>query len=243
LGRWLQNDPLSFGAGDTNLYRAEGDNPVGRLDPSGAEVLTTTAVGAGAAGGWTIGGVAVTVGIVALPVTIGVGAFVVGTNTGGSADKIAELITGISAAGLARPIPLPEPKPKPKTETEPKLEPGEVGKDCKDEQKKCKVDDGPGTPGLYAGLEWSDNTVIAPGLPFTEPQKKKIRAANMDRNDNKLMSDDLTDPFQELVKSTYDPKVEPKPSKPPNEAQVDHIKAKANGGSNSYCNARVISLK
>jgi RHS repeat-associated protein len=35
LGRWVQQDPLGFGAGDTNLYRAEGNNPMNQIDPSG----------------------------------------------------------------------------------------------------------------------------------------------------------------------------------------------------------------
>jgi RHS repeat-associated protein len=35
LGHWVQADPLSFGGGDTNLYRAMGDEPVGAVDPSG----------------------------------------------------------------------------------------------------------------------------------------------------------------------------------------------------------------
>jgi RHS repeat-associated protein len=35
LMRFLQNDPLGFAAGDTNLYRAEGNGPVNGLDPSG----------------------------------------------------------------------------------------------------------------------------------------------------------------------------------------------------------------
>jgi RHS repeat-associated protein len=35
LGRWLQNDPLSFGGGDTNLYGYIGNGPGNALDPSG----------------------------------------------------------------------------------------------------------------------------------------------------------------------------------------------------------------
>jgi RHS repeat-associated protein len=35
LMRFLQNDPLGFAAGDADLYRAEGDSPTDRLDPSG----------------------------------------------------------------------------------------------------------------------------------------------------------------------------------------------------------------
>jgi RHS repeat-associated protein len=35
LGRWLQSDPLGFGAGDTNLYRYVGNHPTIARDPSG----------------------------------------------------------------------------------------------------------------------------------------------------------------------------------------------------------------
>jgi RHS repeat-associated protein len=34
-GRWLTMDPMGFAAGDTDLYRFEGNGPVDRLDPSG----------------------------------------------------------------------------------------------------------------------------------------------------------------------------------------------------------------
>lgn len=35
LGRWIQNDPIEFTAGDPNLYRMEGNDPTGMVDPSG----------------------------------------------------------------------------------------------------------------------------------------------------------------------------------------------------------------
>jgi RHS repeat-associated protein len=35
LGRWMQNDPLGFGGGDVNTYRALADEPLNRIDPSG----------------------------------------------------------------------------------------------------------------------------------------------------------------------------------------------------------------
>ncbi len=35
LGRWLEEDPIGFAGGDPNLYRAVGNNPQNRLDPSG----------------------------------------------------------------------------------------------------------------------------------------------------------------------------------------------------------------
>jgi len=38
LSRWMQNDPMSFAAGDNNLYRDEGNNPVRYHDPSGLEL-------------------------------------------------------------------------------------------------------------------------------------------------------------------------------------------------------------
>jgi len=37
LGRWVENDPLGFGGGQTNLYGAEGDNPTNNTDPTGTD--------------------------------------------------------------------------------------------------------------------------------------------------------------------------------------------------------------
>src|SRR5262245_26048574 len=37
LGRWLQEDPTEFDAGDPNFYRAYGNNPINALDPSGLQ--------------------------------------------------------------------------------------------------------------------------------------------------------------------------------------------------------------
>jgi RHS repeat-associated protein len=39
LMRFLQNDPLGFGAGDPNTYRYEGNGPTGGLDPGGKQVI------------------------------------------------------------------------------------------------------------------------------------------------------------------------------------------------------------
>jgi RHS repeat-associated protein len=38
LGRFLQNDPVRFDAGDLNLYRYCFNNPINHTDPSGAIV-------------------------------------------------------------------------------------------------------------------------------------------------------------------------------------------------------------
>lgn len=37
IGRWITPDPIGFGAGDTNLYRAMGNNLTNRTDPSGLD--------------------------------------------------------------------------------------------------------------------------------------------------------------------------------------------------------------
>ena len=37
VGRWLNEDPIGFDAGDMNLYRYVGNNPVGNVDPSGLD--------------------------------------------------------------------------------------------------------------------------------------------------------------------------------------------------------------
>lgn len=47
LGRWLQTDPIDFKAGDTNLYREVGNNPVNATDPSGLDKFWTSTGGRG----------------------------------------------------------------------------------------------------------------------------------------------------------------------------------------------------
>jgi len=51
LGRWAENDPMSFAAGDRNLYRIEANNPVGVTDPSGEWVHLVLLGGAAIFGG------------------------------------------------------------------------------------------------------------------------------------------------------------------------------------------------
>ena len=38
-GRWLSEDPMGFGAGDSNLYRYVSNEPLSRLDPSGFDFI------------------------------------------------------------------------------------------------------------------------------------------------------------------------------------------------------------
>jgi RHS repeat-associated protein len=40
LGRWIEVDPIAFGAGDTNLYRYVGDEPDNHVDPTGMAPIT-----------------------------------------------------------------------------------------------------------------------------------------------------------------------------------------------------------
>jgi RHS repeat-associated protein len=41
LGRFLQTDPIRFDAGDVNLYRYVGNNPVRYVDPLGNNIIDT----------------------------------------------------------------------------------------------------------------------------------------------------------------------------------------------------------
>ncbi len=68
------------------------------------------------------------------------------------------------------------------------------------------------------------------GADFTEKQKELILQANLARNDGKLKSDDLTDPYKTLD-----------PNDRLGQPEVDHIIPKGSGGSNFFSNARVIS--
>lgn len=40
LGRWLEQDPIGFDAGDMNLYRFVGNDPTNSVDPSGLEAIS-----------------------------------------------------------------------------------------------------------------------------------------------------------------------------------------------------------
>ena len=49
LGRWTSLDPLRYDAGDVNLYRTVGNNPLNSLDPNGLQDLGERAYHAGKA--------------------------------------------------------------------------------------------------------------------------------------------------------------------------------------------------
>jgi RHS repeat-associated protein len=40
IGRWIEEDPMAFGAGDVNLYRYVSNGPVWSIDPTGLEEYT-----------------------------------------------------------------------------------------------------------------------------------------------------------------------------------------------------------
>jgi RHS repeat-associated protein len=56
IGRFLQTDPIRFAAGDVNIYRYVGNNPINYVDPDGRNPLLVTG-GAGALIGGIYGGV------------------------------------------------------------------------------------------------------------------------------------------------------------------------------------------
>jgi len=89
--------------------------------------------------------------------------------------------------------------------------------------------------GPYSHLE--DHSSVDSGKDFTRSQKQKILDANRERNGGVLKSDQSG---EELVAAK---KSEKGVTPPENEVQVDHHDPKANGGSNSFSNARVLSRK
>ncbi len=91
--------------------------------------------------------------------------------------------------------------------------------------------------GPYSFLALIDRTPINKGAKFEREQKDMVRFANLVFNAGKLTTDDpANDRYRELVW----PEV-PRSPMPMNQAEVDHIVPMAKGGSNSLCNARVIS--
>jgi hypothetical protein len=108
----------------------------------------------------------------------------------------------------------------------------------------CLIDDSQGAhapyPGPYANLEDPNQPpLIRHGANFSTAQRRKILTQNIATH-GKLVSDDPMDPIQQLIPPAG-------PRHIPNTAIIDHIKPSGvlgpdgQFGSNSYCNARVIS--
>ncbi|XZE36949.1 RHS repeat-associated core domain-containing protein [Pirellulaceae bacterium SH501] len=58
-GRWLSNDPIGFAAGDTNIQRYVGNNPVNYVDPSGLvgePIEVSISIDVDSGGMWSSGG-------------------------------------------------------------------------------------------------------------------------------------------------------------------------------------------
>jgi RHS repeat-associated protein len=276
LGRWVEVDPLSYGAGDVDLYRSEANGPVTGSDPLGLVTGAEEGLAVLTAGTCPLvwpaaGAAAVFVIVVGAPLTNNekvakwLAEGIVGVHELDTSKQLAELAARRVAKAAARealrraakaagePDPFPEPKPGPEPRRKRPIV--DVDVDECERKKKCKVDDGPCTPGPYWVLEFLYHDVlIKPHTEFDEKQVKRIRAVNRVRNllnFFELRSDDPNDPVQgELVEP---PSVSPKQfPKPPtsrdenglkNQAQVDHIRPVKEDGSNSYCNARVISFE
>ncbi len=98
----------------------------------------------------------------------------------------------------------------------------------------ARVCRGPGA-GRGGAYDFPDHPSVGDGKKLTQSQKDKVRDENKAQNGGQLKSDisgtDLVPPKQ------HEKGVTP----PSNEAHVDHIKPRSQGGSNSFSNAQVIS--
>lgn len=55
VGRWLEEDPIGFDAGDMDLYRYVGNDPTNATDPSGLAKLIVVSTPSGPDGGVSVG--------------------------------------------------------------------------------------------------------------------------------------------------------------------------------------------
>jgi RHS repeat-associated protein len=107
-----------------------------------------------------------------------------------------------------------------------------------------------GVSGPYSFLSIMDPVGVAPGNKFTTLQTDLIKTVNMALNGGKLKSDVPGDPYQELIWQPSWSALDLLGQRDQfiandlqRTGQVDHIIAKSRGGTNSYCNAQLVSFK
>src|SRR5205823_1460269 len=99
LGRWVSPDPIGFAAGDPNLYRYVGNDPLTHMDPTG--LFSWSGCAGGAVGGGIAGG--------AVGAGIGAPLFGIGALPGGLIGGGLGAVGGCIAGGIWGENPNPPP--------------------------------------------------------------------------------------------------------------------------------------
>lgn len=99
---------------------------------------------------------------------------------------------------------------------------------------------GPRLPEWKGPVDYSslpDHRSVGPGKPFTQTQKERTRAFNMEQNEGILRSDLDGRPLSVPEKSRSGVPANM------NQAEIDHVNARSKGGANSSSNAQLLSKK